>query len=265
MEKGLDISPGGPANHPFLSSDSMLALLGAKYLTAKEYVIREGYAEEIDWQHEVSLEDLNETNFLCQASWVILCSGMRETVVRRCFDRFSESFFWWESAEQIVANRSNCRLMALRAFGNPRKVDAVISVASHVLEAGMDRIYQGLQKSPIDYLCQLNYIGPITAWHLAKNLGVPVAKPDRHLTRLANALQFGSAGTLCGMLAEYLSEPIQVVDVVLWRFATLRRDYIKWFTNLSILNEGEIMSGLDQSWNESTPRCAPRPIPIHCT
>jgi len=38
---------------------------------------------------------------------------------------------------------------------------------------------------PHAFLMSLPYVGAVTWRHLAKNLGLPVAKADRHLVRLA--------------------------------------------------------------------------------
>jgi hypothetical protein len=77
-------------------------------------------------------------------------------------------------------------------------------------------------------LQSLAHIRPITASHIAKNMGGRVAKPDRHLVRLAHANGFESGAQCCGTVACFLREDIRLVDSVLWRFATLH-DVIMWF------------------------------------
>ncbi len=72
-------------------------------------------------------------------------------------------------------------------------------------------------------------IGPITSFHLAKNLGYPVAKADRHVQRLSDELGFRDAQQLCQYLSEWSGEPVPVVDVVLWRYATLAPNYLTHF------------------------------------
>ena len=71
----------------------------------------------------------------------------------------------------------------------------------------------------------LPWIGPITKYHLARNLGIDVAKPDRHLVRLAKRFGYNeSTGVqqMCEELAERTRDRIGVVDVVLWRYANLK-------------------------------------------
>jgi hypothetical protein len=66
--------------------------------------------------------------------------------------------------------------------------------------------------------------------HLAKNLGLPVAKPDRHLVRIAGAAGYPNVDALCKDISEITQHPPSVVDVVLWRFATIQPSYLDSFT-----------------------------------
>ena len=63
--------------------------------------------------------------------------------------------------------------------------------------------------------------GPITSVHLSKNIGLPLAKPDRHLVRLANDFGYESAEELCEQISSLVGDSVAVVDVVLWRYATI--------------------------------------------
>lgn len=62
----------------------------------------------------------------------------------------------------------------------------------------------------------LPWIGKITKYHLAKNLGADVAKPDRWLVRLAEA-EGDTVDGLCQRLARETGDRVATVDVVLWR------------------------------------------------
>lgn len=62
----------------------------------------------------------------------------------------------------------------------------------------------------------LPWIGGITKYHLAKNFGADVAKPDVHLKRLADAAGC-TAQALCDRLARETGYRVGTVDVVLWR------------------------------------------------
>lgn len=83
-------------------------VIAKAYLVAKTRLIKLGYADEIDWQYDVALDQLNESILLQESAWVILNSGMRETVVRKRFKFISQAFNDWESAKYISNNEFAC-------------------------------------------------------------------------------------------------------------------------------------------------------------
>ncbi len=78
------------------------------------------------------------------------------------------------------------------------------------------------------------YLGNATVFHLAKNLGINVAKPDRHLLRISNCLGYKCPNNLCEEISLTIDEKVSLVDLVLWRYATLDKNYlskIQWYIN----------------------------------
>lgn len=199
------------------------------YLTAKHHVLRMGFAHEVDWQEDVCLGGLTESRFLEETAWVILCSGMRESVVRQRFEDVSAAFCFWESAGGIVSRADQCRTRALRAFRHAPKIDAILEAATYLVGVGIDQIRIELAEIGPRCLQRLRFIGPVTSLHLAKNLGAPVAKPDRHLIRISAALGYDDVHALCADVASLTCDPVPVIDLVLWRFATQRPDYLRFF------------------------------------
>jgi hypothetical protein len=199
--------------------------LASIYLTMKEVVIRSGYSWEIDWQEERHLSRLTEREFLAEGAWVILSSGMRESVVARHFPRVSKAFKDWASAQVVAMNRRECEQQALQAFNNPSKIEAIASLCERVNSRGFERILEEVYIGGVSYLMTFNHIGPVTSFHLAKNIGLDVVKPDRHLTRMAAAAGYSSPEELCQNIAKITGEKISVIDIVLWRYATLDHQY----------------------------------------
>lgn len=70
-------------------------------------------------------------------------------------------------------------------------------------------------------LDELPWIGPITKYHLAKNLGFQVAKPDRHLVRIAKHFGYRDVQVMCAEIGNSTGDSIPVVDLILWRYANL--------------------------------------------
>lgn len=193
--------------------------LMTRYARIRDAVLAAGYLREIEWQRSRSFCSVTESEFLCEAAWVVLCAGFRTSEVERRFAYLSLCFCDWESAHAIVERREACRSTALAGFRNVRKIDAILRIASLVDELGFVAFKGALAANPFAELQQLPFIGPVTGRHLAKNLGLGVAKPDRHLMRLANLWGYPDVDSLCARIAGLASEAIQCVDIVLWRYA----------------------------------------------
>jgi len=205
------------------------AALARAYLVAKSAVLDSKYATEVI-ATAPPLQTLSESEFLRELAWVVLSAGMAERVVRLKFSAVSEAFMFWNSATEISAHEEICVTAALRHFGHKGKIDAIATAARLVAQVPFATLRERVFANPITELQRFSYIGPITAFHLAKNIGVQIAKPDRHLTRLCNAAGFSEVDELCNCIASFVGEDISKVDTVLWRFATLDRNYLARFT-----------------------------------
>lgn len=204
-----------------------------KYAFAKTIVMDEGFQNEILWQSNLTYDDLEERSFLQEIAWVILTSGMKEAIIRNRFDAFSKCFFNWTSAEKIILNRENCQSSALAVFNNKQKISAIINAADQVAKTGFHELKRKIKSDPITTLQQFDYIGPVTVYHLAKNIGLPVAKPDRHLVRIAQMENYNDVQTFCGDISKLSGDPIPVVDIVFWRFATIDSNYLNVLSSLN--------------------------------
>jgi hypothetical protein len=195
----------------------MQALLD-HYKVAKDWICSSPYFEEVRWQESQSLARIDESLFLRQYAWVVLNSGFKEAVIRARFDFISLCFCDWESARAIATNDRVCIEAALSVFRNRRKLEAIMSTAKLIAADGFARFSCLLRDSPTKALQELPYIGAVTSFHLAKNLGADVAKPDRHLVRLANRFGYSDVSTMCKDISIAVGDRISVADLVLWRF-----------------------------------------------
>ena len=188
------------------------------YARATDYISKAGLEHEIAAQRNANLESVSESMLLREAAWVILCSGFRESVVRRLFDYISLCFCDWDSAAAIVETYPACYLAAQASFRAPAKLSAIVEIARRVNVIGFDALKSALVADPIKALRQFPYIGPVTVWHLAKNLGFNTVKPDRHLVRISKRLGFNGPDQFCAAVAEVSGEALKVVDLVIWRY-----------------------------------------------
>lgn len=202
------------ANRIFLTHD-----LVSSYIVAKREVIRAGYVDEIVWQHQARLVDVNQVTFMREAAWVVLCVGMREQVVRRCFGPLGEVLHDWDPHK--IAQDNGAVDRALGLFGHQRKISAIRVIANTVALLPTHELRRLLREDCRSFLLGLPYVGPVTWAHLAKNVGVQVAKGDRHLARLSHAYGRSSVPSLCSEIGSWLDEPVPVVDLVLWRYSVL--------------------------------------------
>ena len=199
--------------------------LASAYLLAKESVIRRGFSDEIDWQYDRDIREVNVPSFLAEYAWVVLCCGMRERTVRSVFGGIVTAFQQWRLDAILAESVERCMNNALKTFANPAKIGAIGEVASALANGAIvvEDIVFG--DAPLRELQQLPFVGPVTVYHLAKNLGLNVCKPDRHLVRLARAFEFATVDELCNAIASSLDEKLSVVDIVLWRYLSITGDY----------------------------------------
>lgn len=125
---------------------------------------------------------------------------------------------------QVLAAAGNLQEM-MRYFGNRKKCEAMCTVYSFrnrwlSLRATFYDA-NSLQQS-------LPYIGPVTKFHLARNIGLSTdhAKPDLHLVRYAEVHGFVGEGRVQEMvanLAHLSGETVGVADFALWLWLSHER------------------------------------------
>jgi hypothetical protein len=218
---------------PEAGSPNISRMAATLYMIAKREVELAGYCYEVDWQESVSYERITESEYLREVGWVIISSGMRESVVRRLFSSISEAFCEWRSADEVVRHQHSCKLNALRVFKHEGKIEAILTMARYLQHCGFRHLMKQLGETGPSYLLRFPFLGPATSLHLAKNLGLPHPKPDRHLIRISNLLGYDTVPSLCSDVARLTQHPIAVVDLVFWRYATLNPRYLNSLEKLA--------------------------------
>lgn len=191
------------------------------YKTARKAIDCSPFVSEVCLLNEPVLVD--ESSFLRESAWVVLNSGFRESTVRTKFDFISLAYFDWESAHEIVRNAKLCEELAYEVFANKSKLRAISNIAAIIIDRGFAEFWRDVESEAYVTLQTLPYIGPVTAWHLMKNLGFNVSKPDRHLRRCADAFGFQTGQEMCNFLSRATGDSVAAVDHVVWRYmATLK-------------------------------------------
>ncbi len=159
-----------------------------------------GHGSDYTWAQNVSAPNTPE-DFAAEYTWVVLNSGMRNTVARKIMDRV------WPL---VVSGQP-----MTPAFGHVGKRRAIEATWQDRGRLWCEAVVLK-DAELVDWCESLPWIGPITKHHLAKNLGADVAKPDRWLVRLADA-EHTTVDELCARLARETGDRVATVDVVLWR------------------------------------------------
>ena len=174
----------------------------ATYRALRKVLAEEGYADEIEWAQTVGAPKSAE-EMAGEAIWVILNSGMKNQIARQIMDRVWPAVMAGESASS--------------QFGHKGK-SAAIDYIWHNRERLLCEFIAADDK--VEWCESLPWVGKITKWHLAKNLGVDCAKPDRWLVRLASRAG-ADVHELCQRLADQSGDRVATVDLVLWRACNL--------------------------------------------
>lgn len=123
-----------------------------------------------------------------------------------------------------VASDPGTAEKALMIINHPGKVNAVIKAAAIIIKDRpiSERLASMNDDEVLEYLESYPFIGSVTRYHLARNCGYDVVKPDVHLVRLADYLGYETPDKLVSEIAVFANEKKAVIDYVLWRF-------LSWF------------------------------------
>ncbi|RUU80471.1 hypothetical protein [Mesorhizobium sp. M7A.F.Ca.MR.362.00.0.0] len=154
--------------------------------------------DDISWSENIK-PPVDSDDFASEAIFVICNSGMKNTIAVKIF------------AKVMAAIQGG--ISAFAVFGHPGKAKAI-----DVIWRDREALLAGYSAAPnkIEFCASLPWIGGITKYHLAKNFGADVAKPDVHLQRLADR-EGVTAQELCERLAGTTGYRTATVDVLLWR------------------------------------------------
>lgn len=192
--------------------DSPIAL----FRKAEKFLRENGFEKEIEYcEHRQTIEQMLDCDILREYAWVVFNSGMSNAVIEAKWQGLCEAFHWF-NLKLILDEQDAVRSDALKLFGHYKKVDAVIEMAKKLWNEGL-HFKASVRQDPLTTLKALSYIGDITKYHLARNLGFDYVKPDRHLMRLAD--RYGMTPfELCGLLHKETNMRLGTIDLILWRF-----------------------------------------------
>lgn len=154
--------------------------------------------DDIAWAQALA-QPVCAEDFALDAIFVICNSGMKNTVARGIFIKCREALHSHSAVFDV--------------FRHPGKAAAIETIwrDRSILLSGYITA-----KDKLAFCESLPWIGGITKYHLAKNLGADVAKPDVHLQRLADR-EGCTVQALCERLGAQTGLRVAAIDTVLWR------------------------------------------------
>ena len=177
---------------------------------ARRHIIGAGYEPEIEYVQDRFFKDIDEVSFCWETAFVILASsGLREQIVRKNFDKLRDAHI--NDDDDIFA-----------VIPNKRQREAIRYVWHNPVE-----ILKKIREMPddcsrIEFLDTLPQIGPITKFHLARNLGIDCIKPDIWLERLSEKYGYVNPVQMCFDIQSSRPEfRIGTIDLILWRYCNL--------------------------------------------
>jgi len=167
---------------------------------AKRTVIKEGYRDEFESFIDFDFSQVTPKLFFEEYLHVVVNSGMKYQVAQKIISRMKKEGY--------------------QTFGHIGKRKAIEWMAKN---QNYKKCFAELASKPTDqakleYLESLPYIGNITKFHLARNLGLDIAKPDRHLVRFAKRFGYKDVQQFCKDISKKSYDTVGVIDVVLWRY-----------------------------------------------
>ena len=197
--------------------------------SALSRIIDRGWAHEVGHYRQLKFDQVDGNYFFGEYAHCVYASGWKWANVDKYWPELTRAYRDWDYME-VGKHASEVRIRALAIISHPKKVDAILSCAEKLKSWGWPDFKRWLET--IDLLVtpgRLGYVGPATRYHLARNIGADVAKPDRYMLDLAN--KYGYPKTDAGVqalakrISQLCAERVGVVDVVLWRDAEGSRYY----------------------------------------
>jgi hypothetical protein len=142
-------------------------------------------------------------DFAIEYVYVVINSGMKNQIAEKIYQKVMSALLIDKLASTVFGHKPKCKAID-EVWMNREKY--------------FREYYQADDK--IQYLSTLPWIGSITKYHLARNLGIDTVKPDRHLVRIAG-IENKQPFELCKELSDATGYRVGTVDVILWRAANL--------------------------------------------
>jgi len=200
------------------------------YQMCLDYVVEQYGKDRVDYFRHLNLSDITLQDFFREYAWVALASGFQWSTIDSLRYDLSAAFKKW-NLQEIAADPDGIVDDALDVFGHEGKINSIVDTACLLAEwddgtfAEFKRGLASVESMDSPWLARLRrfgYIGPTTQFHLARNIGLDFAKPDRWLKRAAGFCGYDETPRGVRDFVDYIcngtGERPGVVDYVIWRY-----------------------------------------------
>lgn len=144
---------------------------------------------------------------------------MKEVVIRKKWSDINNLYYNFDT-DMVVKYSDNIRFNSTAIFNHKAKTEAVIKSASIIInDRPINKKLDILSEAEaLNYFKSYPFIGDITKYHIARNVGFDVVKPDRHLVRIAEFLNYSSPNELVQGIANITRERKGFIDYILWQW-----------------------------------------------
>lgn len=191
------------------------------------------YGQDIKQMQLISWDEVQPSLFFEEYVWVVCATGFSAKAVGKFVGRLIDKLGWFDelAKEEFsdVFNRTRGIL------NNEAKIKAIHQTAKIIWEGmkdpGWEKFKQEYMASP-EKLQKFPYIGKVTCYHLARNIGLlDAVKPDLHLVRMAKHWGYEDCVSMCKDVQPE-GMPLGIVDYIFWMTAAT-------FGTTDIRKEGE--------------------------
>jgi len=207
-----DLEPGADPSFP-LTEDSLI-----KVFQKAERYVQLHFSEDIDYSieaiHPGTLKCMTKKDFYLQYAYVVYNCGFRNSVVVAKWPRLREAY---RDFHTVYVSKYPAQVYseAIEIIAHKSKTKAIVDAARTIRALDWPSFKEAV-KDDFMTLKRFPFIGDVTVYHLARNMGVDTIKPDVHLRRMA--ARYGlDPFTMCNRIHEETGLTLHMIDTIIWR------------------------------------------------
>jgi hypothetical protein len=170
----------------------------------------------IEWSEERSRSKVTQRSLAAEYAYVVHCSGFNAGVVSKLWGAQTTVWDWWIPSILAELEDAEFELKLSRSpLANRMKLKGIVNGMKIIDDQGVEPFLLD-----IEHLKVLPYIGDVTKFHLGKNLGYDVVKPDLHLVRIQRHYGWKTVESMCQTVRKKLKvKRLASADWALWVYA----------------------------------------------